>query len=968
MKLVGLGVKQYLKDSMNYLDGSVVILSMVELAFLSNSGGALSAFRTVRIFRTFRVLRVARLLRTMQSMQVIIGVIGRSISSFIYLALLLLLFIFIYALMGMQLFGGQFKGWDDEIPRQNFDTFPIAFLTVFQILTMENWQSICFTTMSQSGWIAAIYLISWIFIGNFVLLNLFLAILLDSFIEEDEEEKKEQQEKNQLNGQAPVEENEDINKKSSLKDKENEELLQAIQYQINLEMGHDEDNKDGKKFVRKVKKKKGENTNLLDESIEITPRTLATKHSEIKPTKALYEGVECERALFFIKKSNPVRILIYKGTQWHGFETMILIIIILSSIKLIGDTYILNEPESSPFVKVSNALDLFFIIFFAFESLLKSIANGLVFEKGSYLRESWNQLDFFIVVTSIIDLSFDNIDLPVIKILRLLRTLRPLRFISHNSGMKIVVVALIQSVGHILNVAIVVIVVWLMFAILGVNLFGGKFQYCADQTYEISTKEECDKIHSEWLTYDHNFDSVPRAMLTLFVVSSLEGWPDIMYQGIDSTSVERGPAKDASLWYSLYFVSFILIGTFFFLNFFVGVIFLNFEEAQKEEREALVLNDRQLKWIDIMKMILKSRPDIETTYIPKNKIRKKLHSFVTSNIFDIFIMVCIVLNMFQMAIDYEDAPLNYTMVLQYINYVFTAIFTIEAILKLTAFGKVYFSSSWNNFDFFVVLSSLLEVVLSSLATSGSVAILRIGPQLARVLRILRVSRLLRLINKYKGLQALIQTITFSISSLLNIFSLLLLVFFIYAVLGVFIFKDITEGTSINEYSNFKNFGQAMLMLLRISTGEDWNKVMFDCMRTPPDCIQGKTCGTPIAPLYFISFIMIITFVLLNLFILIILQQFDKYYLPDDNVLQQFKEDLEIFKTNWATFAKDFNGIKIKDHWLVDFFYSMAPPLGFKGDKTKSRKDVVIEILKMDLVSDNSGFIYFNELLFKSMKR
>jgi hypothetical protein len=108
---------------------------------------------------------------------------------------------------------------------------------------------------------------------------------------------------------------------------------------------------------------------------------------------------------------------------------------------------------------------------------LKSLANGFVLEKGSYLRESWNQLDFFIVVTSIIDLTFDGINLPVIKILRLLRTLRPLRFISHNSGMKIIVEALIQSVGHILNVAIVVVVVWLMFAILGVNLFGGKFQY-----------------------------------------------------------------------------------------------------------------------------------------------------------------------------------------------------------------------------------------------------------------------------------------------------------------------------------------------------------------------------------------------------------------------------------------------------------------------------------------------------------
>jgi len=128
-------------------------------------------------------------------------------------------------------------------------------------------------------------------------------------------------------------------------------------------------------------------------------------------------------------------------------------------------------------------------------------------------------------------------------------------------------------------------------------------------------------------------------MLTLFVVSSLEGWPDIMYQGIDSTSIEKGPQKDANIIYSLYFVGFILVGSFFFLNFFVGVIFLNFEEAQKEERAALILNDKQIEWIDIMKMVIKAKPDLETTFIPKGKFRKMLHSFVTSNAFDIFVMV-----------------------------------------------------------------------------------------------------------------------------------------------------------------------------------------------------------------------------------------------------------------------------------------------------------------------------------------
>ena len=126
LKLIGLGPITYLKDKMNYLDGAVVMLSVVELSFMSG-GGALSAFKAVRIMRTFRVLRVARLLKSMQSMQIIMNVISRSFSSFLYLAMLLLLFVFIYALLGMQVFGGAL-GFKDGTPRCNFDSFNLSFV------------------------------------------------------------------------------------------------------------------------------------------------------------------------------------------------------------------------------------------------------------------------------------------------------------------------------------------------------------------------------------------------------------------------------------------------------------------------------------------------------------------------------------------------------------------------------------------------------------------------------------------------------------------------------------------------------------------------------------------------------------------------------------------------------------------------------------------------------------------------
>ena len=150
---------------------------------------------------------------------------------------------------------------------------------------------------------------------------------------------------------------------------------------------------------------------------------------------------------------------------------MIQFLIGLSSIKLAFDTYTIDMGEDSPVVKWSNYIDYFFNIAFTLETVIKAISIGFVMDGGSYLRETWNMLDFFIVTSSLLDMALSTIDLPIIKIFRLLRVLRPLRFISHNVSMKLIVSALFESVGGIVNVMIVVMIVWLMFAILGVSLF-----------------------------------------------------------------------------------------------------------------------------------------------------------------------------------------------------------------------------------------------------------------------------------------------------------------------------------------------------------------------------------------------------------------------------------------------------------------------------------------------------------------
>ncbi len=582
----------------------------------------------------------------------------------------------------------------------------------------------------------------------------------------------------------------------------------------------------------------------------------------------------------------------------------------------------MNSPNDT-YSEVENALDTFFTIFFALEALMKAIAYGFALETRSYLRDSWNQLDFFIVCASLIDLSVSQINIPMIKIMRLLRTFRPLRFVTHNANMRMIVTALFKSLGAILNTMIVVVVIWLMFAIVGVNFFAGKFQYCTVDVYKNSYKNDCINANGTWKTYDLNFDNTLNGIIFLFELTTQENWPITVYQAIDCTDVDQGPEIGSQWYYAYFFVIFLFIGSMFLLNLFVGVMFLKFINEQERETSTaggIYIPKDQQEWIEVQKMILKAEPNYNARTTPQQHEtwRKPFHWIITWTPFEIFIALIIILNLVQMAMLYEDASPDFLNALDIVNYIFTGIFTLEVILKLFGYSWSFWYDAWNIFDFFIVLCSYVDIIFSALSTS-SLRLLRIGPQLIRVLRVLRVSRLLRLVKKYKRLQDIMEIIQFCLPSMMNVFSVLMLVFFIYAVLGCYLFGDITSGKAINDFYNFNSFGSGMILCLKMATGEDWNTFMYDCAKSPPGCAPGMGCGNAISFIYFITFKLVVSFIMLNLFILIVLQLFDKYYFSSDNIISKYKEDFEVFQQNWISSGTTHSGYMISEDKLSRFF-------------------------------------------------
>jgi hypothetical protein len=629
--------------------------------------------------------------------------------------------------------------------------------------------------------------------------------------------------------------------------------------------------------------------------------------------------------------------------------------IALSSIKLIWETYLLNEPTGSTRTQISENLDLAFTVIFSAELAIKAISLGVVMDKGTFLREGWNLLDSTIVAFSIIGLTISSINMQIIKVFRLLRVLRPLRLISHNISMRIIVSALLESMSALAHVTVVMLLVWLIFAILGVSLFSGQLYECS--IAELDTRSACEYYGGTWLNSPYHFDNVLATMATLFHLTSPENWNDTMYRCMDTVGKDFSMSKNANPMAAYYIVLFEVVSNFFFLNLFLGVMFNKFEVAKRENTSltSLILLPQQYRWVEMMKLVINTKQQAETVLV-KTPYQAFLLKITGHWVFSAFIMFCIFANVVVMGLIYEEASSDYKSALENLNLGFTAIFTLEATLKIAGSGLVYFKDSWNLFDFFVVVMSLLDIVLSNTVfKSGANHMMTVGPQLARTLRLLRVSRMLRLIKQLQIIDDLIGMLRLSLPAILNVLALVALVFIIYGVLGVFLFNTVSSGIIVDEYNNFQDFGMALIVLIRASTGEDWNYILTDCK-------QGTNVW--LAHLFFFSFVCLTTFIMYNMFIMVMLQEYENYQNNPESSFKLFKQHLAVFNEAWNK-ATDIERPARLDHKaLYSFAYALDSDV-FPPHLT--HYEVKKKLGRIGIIADDSGYVYYHEALFRYIR-
>ncbi|XP_044531454.1 sodium channel protein type 5 subunit alpha-like [Gracilinanus agilis] len=957
-KIIALDPYYYFQQGWNIFDSIIVILSLMELG--------LSRMGNLSVLRSFRLLRVFKLAKSWPTLNTLIKIIGNSVGALGNLTLVLAIIVFIFAVVGMQLFGKNYSELRHRIsdsgllPRWHMMDFFHAFLIIFRILCGE-WIETMWDCMEVSG-------------QSLCLLVFLLVMVIGNLVVSERPagwgRDEGRQERGMLTGprqgaylsHSPG----DVSSPSP-----GSEMVGKGQHGASLP------SREQKATIICLHGGRGRISGIAGEcggcrhsgapglgSCQVLRAPCLAQHvpsfdpgkdkavpASRRPRKPRAPESTGEPGAFGVtadrrrgQKDDVFRSHRY-CTSFSSFH--------FTPVTAFEDIYL----EERRTIKVLlEYADKMFTYIFVLEMLLKWVAYG--FKK--YFTNAWCWLDFLIVDVSLISLVANTLgfaEMGPIKSLRTLRALRPLRALSRFEGMRVVVNALVGAIPSIMNVLLVCLIFWLIFSIMGVNLFAGKFGRCINQTEGdlplnytfVNNKSECElyNVTGElyWIKVKVNFDNVGAGYLALLQVC------------------EEQPQWEYNLYMYLYFVIFIIFGSFFTLNLFIGVIIDNFNQQKKKlGGQDIFMTEEQKKYYNAMKKLGSKKPQ-KPIPRPLNKYQGFIFDIVTKQAFDVTIMFLICLNMVTMMVETDDQSPEKISILAKINLLFVGIFTGECVIKVIALRHYYFTNSWNIFDFVVVILSIVGTVLSDIIQKYF-----FSPTLFRVIRLARIGRILRLIRGAKGIRTLLFALMMSLPALFNIGLLLFLVMFIYSIFGMANFAYVKWEAGIDDMFNFQTFANSMLCLFQITTSAGWDGLLSPILNTgPPYCDPNLpntnnsrgNCGSPaVGILFFVTYIIISFLIVVNMYIAIILENFS--VATEESTEPLSEDDFDMFYEIWEKFDPEATQF-IEYSALSDFADALSDPL-------RIAKPNQISLINMDLPMVSGDRIHCMDILFAFTKR
>ncbi|XP_077411917.1 sodium channel protein type 4 subunit alpha B-like isoform X2 [Vanacampus margaritifer] len=983
LKLLAMGPYFFFQIRWNIFDSVIAAITLIELGLANVSA--------LGIFRLFPLMRVFRLARWWPTFNALLKLIGNSLGVLRHFTLLLAVITFTFAVIGMHLFGKDYQvnvcriSENCSLPRWHMVDFFHAFFSTFRALCGE-WIELMWDCMEVAGQPGClIFFISLVVIGKLAVLNLFLALLIKSF-NGDRQAVSEGQNNLRLAfkwicGAMIGTKKERVCKKT------------GSQSKINLNppvLGLKSDEVDQKEFLaltfvsseepesevkalcnKGASQKSGNEDDDEEKNLQHGDSLVGMHKRDDQDTPAKCFCDQCYQCCPVLNMDScqtglriwlNVRRTCASVVDHKYFEAFITFVVLLSSASLaIEDIYLEQRPLLRTILEYA---DYVFTCVFVLEMLLRWFAGG--FKK--YFTSVWCWIDFLIVLISLFS---TYVTIVGISQFEAIKSLRPVRVLSRFDGTKVVATTLFGAIPSIFNVLLACVTLWLIFSIMGVQMFAGKFYHCLNDTSgelfhpaSVNNKSECFILPEEnftevrWKNLEINFDNVLNGFLSLLQVATLKGWLSLLYAAMDSRKLEMQPEYEANVYQSLYFILFIIIGAFFAFNFLVGVIIEHLRQQKAKLGETgLFMTQEQMKGYNCLRALGRKK-DRRSVPRPRNKIQALLFDLVTKPAFDILFMAFACLQVVVLMVETYHQSFEKEFIIHWINFAIIVIFTLEFVLKIIALRKHYFAFGWNIFDFVLVILFIVGLFLADLLEKYFIY----HPAIFSVIRFTRVCRILHLFRVAKGVRRLLHALMRSLPALFNIGLFLFIIMFTYSVIGMRNFAYVKKGAMIDDMFNFETFVNSMICLFTIMTSAGWDGLLLPVMRAPPDCdpymenagtsVVGD-CGRPaVGIVFFTSYVIICILVAVNMYIVVILENFNMA--TEESADELSESDFEMFCETWERFDPHASHL-IASSQLSDFCDNLKDPL-------RIAKPNQIKVISMDLPLVSGDKIHCVDLL------
>ena len=407
----------------------------------------------------------------------------------------------------------------------------------------------------------------------------------------------------------------------------------------------------------------------------------------------------------------------------------------------------------------------------------------------------------------------------------------------------------------------------------------------------------------------------------------------IMSNGIDATGIDLQPKENNNIYFALFFIAFMVVGSMLIVNLFVGVVIDNFNKIKiNEELGNMFVTESQKKWIEIQRIIMRKKLKFQDK-LPQSGIRYMILIFVTSRWFDWSITAIIFANTIVMSIRYSRMSDLYSSILENFNLAFAIIFNFEAIVKIIAFGKSYFNYTWNKFDLIIVIGTNIGLLMNVVNMGVNIS------TVATVVRAFRIMRIFRLVKSSQNMRIILDTISHILPQIMNIMSLVFLLLFIYSILGINLFAGVMFRDNYNERANFRTFEDSMLLLYRWMTGENWDGIMDDlALSSAFNGVEWKSSqsyqemqhdgvlgwGTTIAYFYFVSYMILLSMIIMNLSVAAVIEGL--YEANKENTGIVSGDQIDFLIEKWRDYDTNATGFISYRNFLF-LLFEVPPPLG-----------------------------------------